>query len=32
MANNVHYSMNFDLDEGQTALLQKTMATVEQTN
>ena len=32
MANNVHYSMNFDLDDGQVELLRGTMFLVEQTN
>ena len=32
MANNVHYSITFNLDDGQTALLQKTMKAVETTN
>lgn len=32
MANNVHYNMTFNLDDGQVALLQKTMKAVETTN
>lgn len=29
MANNVHYTVNLDLDDGQIALLEKTMKAVE---
>ena len=32
MANNVHFSINFDLDDGQTALLDDTMKKVETEN